>query len=153
MRLEQPSIQQAKNQAKQLRSQMAAKGTQISHAKSLELISNQHGFRDWNTMIAEMSREPSQTWSIGDKVHGSYLSQPFSARVANVTEVKPGWFKLELHFDDPVDVVAFDSFSNLRSRICGVVGPKGYSAERTGNGQAQLQIDLASKEAIVSQPT
>ena len=53
-----------------------------------------------------------------------------------------GWTHLTLDLDAPVDVVTFDSFSNMRKRIRGVVGPKGHTAEKTSDGQPHLQIDL-----------
>ncbi|MFD0916854.1 glyoxalase superfamily protein [Pseudahrensia aquimaris] len=136
-----PSAFKAKEQAKRLRAKMTEEGTSIGHAKSLELIANQHGFRDWNTMFAAIGNGPPNGWAIGDKVSGTYLSQPFSASVVAVAILKPGWFRLELHLDQAVDVVTSTGFSNFRSRVRGVVGPKGYSVERTSDGQAQLQID------------
>lgn len=137
-----PSAAQAKDQAKRLRTKMAEDGTLIGHAKSLELVAHQHGFRDWNTMFAAIGNGPPKGWTIGAKVSGTYLSQPFTGQLVSISTVKPGWFRLELHLDKAVDVVTSDSFSNFRSRIRGVVGPKGHSEERTSDGQAHLQIDL-----------
>jgi len=47
-----PSAAQVKDQAKRLRTKMSEDGASIGHAKSLELVAHQHGFRDWNTMFA-----------------------------------------------------------------------------------------------------
>jgi len=137
-----PSAAQAKEQAKRLRTKMAEDGTSIGHAKSLELVAHQHGFRDWNTMLGAIGNGPPKDWAVGDKVKGTYLSQPFSAHIISISMMKPGWFRVELHLEEAVDVVTFDSFSNFRSRIRGVIGPKGHSVERTSDGQAHLQIDL-----------
>ncbi|MGJ8610044.1 MAG: glyoxalase superfamily protein [Octadecabacter sp.] len=137
-----PSAAQAKDQAKRLRATMAEEGALIGHAKSLELVAHHHGFRDWNTMCSALGNGPPKGWVIGEKVSGTYLSQPFTARVVAVSTFKPGWFRLELHLDDPVDVVTSNRFSNFRTRVRGVIGPKGYSCERTSDGQAHLQIDL-----------
>ena len=137
-----PSAIQAKAQAKRLRARMAEGGSPIEHAKSLEFVAHQHGFRDWNTMLAAIGNGPPKDWVIGDTVTGTYLSQPFTAKVIAVAAIKPDWFRLELHFDEAVDVVTFDSFSNIRTRVRSVVGPKGHSIERTSDGQAHLQIDL-----------
>lgn len=142
MKTQLPSAVEAKAQAKRLRTRMAEDGASIGHARSLELVAHQHGFRDWNTMLAAIGNGPPKGWSIGDKVSGTYLSQSFTARVVAISIVKPGWFRLELRLDEAVDVVKSDDFSNFRSRIRGVVGPKGHSAERTSDGQAHLQIDL-----------
>lgn len=138
-----PSAAQAKDQARRLRRKMADDGETIGHAASLETVAHQHGFRDWNTMIAAIGNGPPMGWAIGDTVSGTYLSHPFVGNVVNCSQVKPGWFRLELHLDEAVDVVQSDSFSNLRRRIHGVVGPKGHSAEHTSDGRAHLQIDLS----------
>lgn len=137
-----PSAMQAKDQAQRLRAKMAEDGTPIGHAKSLELVAHQHGFRDWNTMSEAVGNGPPKDWAPGDKVKGTYLSQPFTAQIVGVALLKPGWFRLELHLDEAVDVVTSERFSNLRSRVRGVVGPKGHSIERTSDGQPHLQIDL-----------
>jgi hypothetical protein len=137
-----PSAAQAKDQAKRLRATMAEDGAVVGHAKSLELVAHQHGFRDWNTMFAAIGNEPSKGRAIGDKVSGTYLSQRFTAHVVSVSIMKPGWFRLELHLEEAIDVVTSDGFSNFRSRIRDVIGPKGHSVERTSDGQAHLQIDM-----------
>lgn len=142
MSMQLPSAPQAKDQAKRLRTKMAEDGTTIGHAQSLELVAHQYGFRDWNAMFAAIGNRLPNSWRVGDGVSDTYLSQPFTAKVISVATLKPGWFQLELHLDEAVDVVTHDSFSNLRTRIRGVVGPKGHSVECTSDGQAQLQIDF-----------
>lgn len=137
-----PSALQAKDQAKRLQTKMAEDGMPIGHAKSLELVAHQHGFRDWNTMIAAVGNGPPRDWGPGDKVKGTYLSQPFTAHVVAVAILKPGWFRLELHLEKAIDVVTSTNFSNFRTRVRGVVGPKGHSMEQTNDGQPHLQIDL-----------
>lgn len=137
-----PSIAQAKDQAKRLRTKMGEDGASIGHAKSLELVAHQHGFRDWNTMFAAIGNGPPKGWAVGDKVSGTYLSQPFTGQVVSVSILKSGWFRLQLQLDEPVDVVTSDKFTNFRSRIRGVIGPKGHSVERTSDGNPHLQIDL-----------
>jgi len=137
-----PTTAQAKDQAKRLRAKMAEDATEVSHAKSLELIAHEHGFRDWNTMGAAIGRGPDVAWSIGDRVTGHYLAQPFTAHVASVRLVSPGWVQLSLHLVEAIDVVTSEHFTNYRSRIRGIVGPKGNSAERTSDGRPHLEIDL-----------
>lgn len=142
MTIKLPSAPQAKDQAKRLRAKMAEDGNAIGHAKSLELIAHQYGFRDWNTFFAAIGNLPPKDWAPGDTVTGTYLSQPFTAKVVSAAIVRAGWVRLELHLDEPVDVVTSKLFSNLRRRIRGTVGPQGHSMERTSDGQPQLQIDM-----------
>ena len=137
-----PAAMQAKDQAKRLRIQMSEDGIKIGHAKSLEIVAHQHGFRDWNTMNAAIADSQRQGWAVGDRVTGTYLSQPFSAQVFSASALELGWFKLGLELEEAIDVVTSDGFSNYRKRIRGTVGPKGYSPERTSNGEPHLQIDL-----------
>lgn len=137
-----PTASQAKDKAKRLRAEMVDAGTTIGHAKSLELIAHQHGFRDWNAMHSAIVSSSPKGWQNGDLVSGTYLSQPFTAKVIAVAEQRPGWFGLELQLDEAVDVVTSDAFSNLRARVRGVIGPKGHSQERTSDGTPQLQVDM-----------
>ncbi|SMX27699.1 hypothetical protein TRP8649_01809 [Pelagimonas phthalicica] len=137
-----PSLTEAKDLAKRLRRKLTEAGTPIGHAQSLERVAHQHGFRDWNTMRAEIRNGPPKGWAVGETVNGTYLSQPFRATVVSIKIVKPGWFHVGLDLHEAVDVVRSKRFSNLRKRIRGVVGPKGHSAEKTSNGEPQLKIDL-----------
>lgn len=142
MAVQLPSAFRAKYQARLLRKKMSEEGTPLGHAESLELVAHQYGFRDWNAMNVAIGNGPPKTLERGDKISGRYMSQPFTAHVVTITLLEPGWCRLELHLDEAVDVVTFDSFSNLRQRIRGVIGPKGHSIERTSNGEPHLQIDL-----------
>lgn len=137
-----PTIAQAKAQAKRLREQLAQDGTTISHGKALELMAHQLGFRDWNTLHAAIGNRPPDGYAPGGRVTGRYLSQPFAATVIAVERVGTGWYRLELDLDDAVDVVSFDSFSNFRKRIRGMIGPSGHSHERTSDGRPQLDLDI-----------
>lgn len=137
-----PSVAEAKRQARELRSALQGQGRQISHSQALELTAQRHGFRDWNGFCAAAGDRPPAAWAAGGRVEGTYLSQPFRARVASADQVEPGWFRLVLALDEPVDVVQFASFSNLRRRITAVVGPEGHTRERTSDGAPQLSLKI-----------
>ncbi|MEQ9259509.1 MAG: glyoxalase superfamily protein [Roseovarius sp.] len=70
------------------------------------------------------------------------MSQPFTATVIAARQLHPGWFRLVLKLDEAVDVVRFDSFSNLRRQIRAELGPDGYSKERTSDGEPHVRLDL-----------
>ncbi len=54
----------------------------------------------------------------GDRVAGHYLGQSFDGMVTGVEHtVTAGRYRVSIRFDDPVDVVTFSSFSNLRQRV------------------------------------
>lgn len=137
-----PTLIEAKTQAKQLRAALSAQGTNVGHATALEQVAQRYGYRDWNSLHAAIKDRPPTAWTIGARVTGRYLSQPFEATVVSVHMTRPGWFRIALDLDQPVDVVTFDSFSNLRKRVQGTVGPKGTSAEKTSDGVPHVQIDL-----------
>jgi len=137
-----PTVSEAKQHAKQLRNQLADKGTEISHSNALERVAQHFGFRDWNTLHVALGNRPPKGWSLGGRVQGRYLSQRFEATVVAVEQLRPGWFRLALELDEAVDVVTFESFSNFRKNIRGVVGPLGTSVERTSDGAPHLEIDM-----------
>ncbi len=135
------TLSQAKDKAKRLRAFLAGQGEAIGHARALERVARDYGFRDWNALHAAIRDRPPQDWTPGGRVTGRYLSQPFAATVLTADQVRPGWFRLMLDLDDAVDVVRFDSFSNLRKRIRVEVGPDGHSKERTFDGTRHVELD------------
>ena len=141
MTLQLPSIAEAKAQTASLRQELARQGTEIGHARALELVAHQHGFRDWNAFHAAIGNRPPADWTPGGRVQGSYLSQPFRATVVAATMLGDGWFRLSLELDEAVDVVSFESFSNFRKRVHCVVGPSGRTREKTSDGQPHVVLD------------
>lgn len=137
-----PTITEAKQQARRLREDLAARGTEVGHAQALEMVAHQLGFRDWNTCHAAIGNRPPDGFTPGGRVRGRYLGQGFEATVIGVEMPRPGWYRLELDLDEAVDVVTFDSFSNFRKRIRGTVGPSGVSRERTSDGAPHLELDI-----------
>ncbi|MCU4654262.1 glyoxalase superfamily protein [Roseibacterium sp. SDUM158016] len=136
-----PTIMDAKEEAKLLRADLAARGEAISHAQALERIAQRHGFRDWNALHAARRDAHPQGWASGGRVSGRYLGQPFTATVLTADQLRPGWVRMVLDLDEAVDVVRFDSFSNLRKRIRVEVGPDGHSRERTSDGVPHVELD------------
>ena len=135
-----PTPPEAKHLAKALRSELAAVGKTISHAEALERIAHNHGFRDWNAFHAAIKDRAPENWRVGGRVAGHYLSQPFEATVLSSERQRPGWFRLVLDLDKAVDVVRFESFSNLRKQIRVVVGPDGHSRERASDGTPHVVL-------------
>lgn len=134
-------IEQAKRRARELRIEQAQKGQKISHSQALELTSRELGYRDWNTATARLSNHPDLEVQVGDHVRGTYLKQPFTARILSVTEQGQGaYFQLTLDLDEAVDVVTFDSFSSYRKRVRGRVNARGDSPSKTSDGQPHLSI-------------
>lgn len=137
-----PSRSEAKAEARALRQALVEKGETIGHSQALDRIARTHGFRDWNTMSAAMDdRQPNQI-TPGTRLAGRYLSQPFTGTVLSSVQRRKGWVHVVLELDRAVDVVTFDSFSNLRKRIRGTVGPDGRSRECTSDGTPHLQLEL-----------
>lgn len=139
-----PSIDTLKDQAKRLRARFVDEMQPVSHSRALELIAAQYGFRDWNTLHAAVgNRPPFNPWMLGSRVRGTYLGQPFDAEVIGVQALtsQPGRYRMTLHFDTPVDVVTFDSFSAFRQRVNCTVDETGRTLEKTSNGRPHLELE------------
>lgn len=128
-----------KAQARRLRDDLASRGTTVSHSAALELVARQHGARDWNTLRARATA-PTPL-ALGDRVSGHYLSQPFAGVVHGLERMaRSTCLRVTLHFDEPVDVVRFDSFSSFRQRVSAVIGADGRSLSKTSDGVPQLVV-------------
>ena len=138
------SVSEAKSKAKALRDALVGQGTRISHAQALELVAHQDGARDWNTLHAKLSRAEPRTLQLGDEVRGKYLGQTFMGRIVALSKVSLD-LNVSIQLDAPVDTVRFESFSNMRRRIRGVIGPDGRSEQKTSDGLPVLVIDLPGR--------
>lgn len=136
-----PTLAKAKMQAKALRRDLASDGKSISHGEALEEVARRLSFRDWNALHAAIQKQPAQGWTMGERITGRYLSQDFTATVRSSVQMRPGWFRLVLDLDQPLDVVRFESFSNLRKQIRVEVGPQGHSKEQTSDGIPHVILD------------
>ena len=140
-RLNLPSLEELKTQAKRLRKGLELDGDFINHSESLELIARQYGFRNWNTLHAAIgNRPPRPALQVGARVKGRYLGQAFDGEVIGVETLSAGRIRLTLDFDEAVDVVTFDSFSAYRKRVSCIVGDDGRTAEKTSDGKPHLEI-------------
>ena len=139
-----PTLQTLKDQARRLRARLTADGHTVGHSKSLELLADQYGYRDWNTLHAAVGNQPPPSpVVVGKRVQGRYLGQPFRGEVIGVVALSvPGRFRVVLRFDEPVDVVTFDSFSAFRQRVSCVIDRTGVTAEKTSDGRPHLQLHL-----------
>ncbi|KCZ85659.1 hypothetical protein HAD_08240 [Hyphomonas adhaerens MHS-3] len=136
---------QAKARAREIRADLAKAGTPISHSEALEWVAKELGYRDWNTASARLSNMPEVVLQVGDQVAGRYLKQAFDGRVLAVREMAGGTaFEVTLEFDEPVDVVEFDSFSNFRQRITTTVSSGGVSFSKTSDGVPHLTVERTS---------
>ena len=138
-----PSLDTLKTQAKRLRAELAKSGTAIGHSAALELLARQQGFKDWNTLHAATGRQSPAPLSLGQKISGLYLDQPFTGEVVAVQSLStPDMFRVTVHFDQPVDVVTFEGLSNFRQRVSAIVSREGVSAEKTSNGKPHLVLQI-----------
>lgn len=140
-----PSIDELKSQAKRLRQAMTERGTSIAHGAALELVAQQYGVRDWNTLsalAAKTNMPPLAAITVGARIRGRYLNQPFTGKVLAMAALPGGDHKITIHFDEPVDVVSFESFSAFRQRINAQVDENGMSPRKTSNGIPHLVLDI-----------
>lgn len=132
---------QAKQRAKDLRDELNRAGQTISHGEALERVAKDLGFRDWNTASARLSNQPEHRFQVGDEVSGRYLGKPFTGRLIAVRERAAGsLFEVTVRFDQPVDVVDWESFSAYRQQVSVTVSPAGVTAAKTSNGQPHMTL-------------
>lgn len=137
------SLDDLKAQAKRLRTTLEAQGNPVSHSEALELVARQLGYRDWNTLHAAVGNRPKPgPVTLGDRVRGTYLGQPFDGEVIGVESLSPGRLRVTLEFDEPVDVVKFDSFSAFRRRVSATVDESGRTKEKTSDGVPQMELKV-----------
>jgi len=136
-----PSRDVLKTQAKRLRSDMAARGTPLTHAAALEAIAHQWGARDWNTLSA-MAAQAHTGWAPGQRVTGRYLGHPFAGVIKAARQSSAGFWSLTVRFDTAVDVVTSDLFSAFRQQVNVTVNDTGASPQKTSDGVAHMQLDL-----------
>ncbi|WP_421981732.1 glyoxalase superfamily protein [Roseibium sp.] len=140
-----PSVTELKSQAKRLRKALTANGQTLSHSQALELVSAQHGFRDWNTACATASRPNDFPFPVGSRVSGTYMQQPFRGEVQALSKTGPrDQYRVTVQFDEPVDVVTFDSFSAFRSRVTCLVQPDGVAVKKTSNGEPYMRLSAGT---------
>ncbi len=139
-----PAITTLKKQAKRMREKLRDDGQPISHSQSLEIIARQLGYKDWNTLFASAGNRQSECpLVVGQRVQGQYLGQNFEGQLIGLVKLQTGnRFRVTLQFDEPVDVVTFDSFSAYRQRVSATVNVDGISPEKTGNGNPQLRLHI-----------
>ena len=139
----------AKARARELRLEASTAGQSISHSKAIGMVAAELGYRDWNTASARLSNTPEAPCQLGDHVFGRYLKQPFHGRVHAIRELAGGMgYEVTLHFDTPVDVVEFDSFSAHRQRVSAMVGSDGVSWAKTSDGVPHLIIETVANGIV-----
>lgn len=138
-----PSVSDLKDQAKRLRHALSEQGTPITHSKSLELLAQQYGMRDWNTLRSKANERAAATLPrVGDRLKGQYMGQSFTGVLKAIERHgHQGGMRVSIQLDEPVDVVSFDSFSSWRHRITGVVDQTGVSIRKRSDGTPHLKLE------------
>jgi mRNA-degrading endonuclease RelE of RelBE toxin-antitoxin system len=138
-----PTVEILKSQARRLRDRLSGEGHVIGHSQALEILAHQMAYKDWNTLHAAAgNRYKKRFLDVGERVSGMYLGQPFQGEILGVTrQHSEDRYRVVIHFDEPVDVVAFDSFSAFRQRVSCTLNADYKTAEKTGNGSPQLILN------------
>lgn len=140
---------QARVRAREIRAGASRRGESLSHAHALETVARELGYRDWNTASARLSNQPEIPLQAGERVTGRYLKKPFRGRVHGMRELAGGMgYEVILHFDEPVDVVEFESFSGLRQRVKAMISEDGVSWSKTSDGVPHLIVQRESANII-----
>ena len=146
-----PSIDQLKEQAKSLRNIKAKDGVSLGHSQCLELVAKGHGFKDSNCLSAAASNESgAKPYFTGQHFSGHYLSTPFAGELVLVKgSDDPSLTIVRVKFDQPIDVVKFDSFSNFRRQVTCSLTKEGVTREKTSNGVPHMVLDYSADFSAV----
>ncbi len=128
-----------KDQAKRLRSALQASGKPVSHAQALELVAKQNGYRDWNTASAMAPDTQPAPFTVGSAISGTYLGKPFTGQIKGVAK-SGDLYRITAVFDEPVDVVQFESFSNYRRQVTALLDKTGVTPQKTSDGTPHMQL-------------
>lgn len=130
-----------KTEARTWRAAQAGEGNPVTHSQALEMVSRFHGFRDWNTANAVLPDTRAPLFAVGQRVEGTYLKQAFEGTIIGVAALSTSdLFRLTIQFDEPVDVVTFESFSAFRHRVDVTVNREGISPSRTSDGESHMTM-------------
>lgn len=132
----------AKEYAKYLRQIQAQNNSTITHSKALELTAQALGFANWNIAVNRLHQRPKFEPEIGQVVEGTYLKQAFKGKIRAVKSLAQGsLFQVSIHFDTPVDVVQFNSFSAFRQRVNVRLDHEGVCVRSTSDGEPHMIIE------------
>jgi hypothetical protein len=136
------SLEMLKKQARTLRKSLAETGHAISHTQSLELIAKQRGYRDWNTLHAQISQVPTVHFQVGQRVSGTYLGHRFAGTLKQVDQRQGGaCYGVTIRFDAPIDVIPFEGMSSLRQQVSARLDRHGRTFEKTSDGRPHVVLD------------
>ena len=139
----QMNIDSLKQQARRLRQDLEKDGHAINHSKSLELLAHQFGLKDWNTLVAILKKKSQiGNLAIEQTVKGYYLGNYFTGNLKRIQKLTNGRYRITLVFEKPIDVVKFNSFSNIRKSVTCIVNQNGQTYEKTSNGEPHLKLQL-----------
>jgi Glyoxalase superfamily protein len=139
--LDTPTASSLKDEAKALRDERDKAGTPLGHSAALEEIARRHGYRDWNTARAALPDRIPVPVQVGDRVTGAYLKQPFAGTVLAVKALADmRHFEVTVNFDEPVDVITFESWSSFRQRVTTTVDVHGVSPAKTSDGEPHMWL-------------
>ncbi|MEO6012339.1 MAG: glyoxalase superfamily protein [Devosia sp.] len=142
--LDTPSIQTLKSEAKALRAERVLTGTPLGQGQALEEIARQHGYRDWNTASAALPERVVVPLQVGQRVAGTYLSQPFAGLLIGMQLLADmQHYEVTVKFDKPVNVSKFESMVHLRHRVRATIGLNGISRAHTSYGEPHMRIRRA----------
>jgi hypothetical protein len=140
--LDTPSTATLKAEAKALRAERALTGAPIAHGAALEEIARRHGYRDWNTAAAAVPERVAVPVQVGQRVAGTYLSQPFVGMVVGVQLLADmAHYEVTVKFDHPVNVSKSELMGPiLRHRVRATVDLRGVSSAKTSDGEPHMRV-------------
>lgn len=143
--LDTPSATSLKAEAKLLRAERALAGTPLTQGAALEEIAHRHGYRDWNTASAALPERIATPVQVGQRVKGTYLSQPFAGIVIGLQLLADmNHYQVVVKFDQPVNVSKSELMGPIyRQRVRATIDLRGISPSHTSDGEPHMRIRRA----------
>jgi hypothetical protein len=140
--LDTPSIATLKAEARALREETVGSPRPMTHSAALEEVAHRHGYRDWNTARAALPERIPLPVQMGQRVKGTYLSQPFVGIVIGMN-ILPDMqhYEITVRFTHPVNVSRSELMGPMyRRRVRATVDVHGVTAARTSDGEPHMRV-------------
>jgi len=130
--LSHPSLREAFTQAQNL-------SGPVPDDAALDSVAHTHGYDSWAAFEA-VAGISYLTMSVGTRVEGRYLGYSFTGSIKGASSQGLRHTRLNIAFDEPLDVSATKAFSVLRQRVSATVDRFGDSEAKTSDGVPQMQL-------------
>lgn len=135
-----PSLVKDTNQHKRFtRAVISSSANLLARSRSRENSSHS----DESQSRINKVRPTLATLKLGDRVKGVFMGQRFQGHLVSIVPLAASQnYHVGIQLNEAIDVVTFESFSNLRRRLNCIVEKDGISKANTSNKQPHLVLEF-----------